>query len=76
MARYHFNVFPDGCGSDPDGTECADVYIAQSEAVRMSGEIIRDLGRRFWNAGQWRLEMTDDKGKTLFVVRFSAEEVT
>lgn len=75
MPRYHFHVFTDGEERDGDGYECADIYVAQSQAVRMSGEIIRDLGRRFWNGGEWRLEVTDTDGKTLFIVRFSAEDV-
>lgn len=76
MPRFYFNVFPDGPELDEVGSNCPDVYVAQSHAVRMAGEIMRDLGRMFWSGGEWRIEVTDADGKTLYVVRFSAHEVT
>lgn len=75
MALYFFNVFPDGSDPDSEGTECPDIYIAQSQAIRMAGEIMTDLGRRFWSGSQWRLEVSNRQGQTVFIVRFSAEEV-
>jgi hypothetical protein len=74
MPRFYFNVFPNGPERDQDGSECLDIYVAQSNAVRMAGEIMRDLGRKNWS-GEWRLEMSDAQGQNLFIVRFSAEEV-
>jgi hypothetical protein len=32
------------------------------------------MGARFWNGTEWKLEVTDDQGRTLFILRFSAEE--
>ena len=75
MPRYFFHVFDGVSTPDLEGTELADIYIAQSEAIRMSGEIMRDLGAKFWDGSDWRLEVTDADGRTLFIVRFSAEEV-
>ena len=75
MPRYFFNVFDGTSAPDAEGTECADIYVAQAEALRMSGEIMRDLGTRFWGGSEWRLEVTDVAGRTLFIIRFSAEEV-
>lgn len=76
MPRYFFNIYDGEPEPDLEGTECSDIYVAQAEAVRMSGEIMRDLGARFWNGGNWRLEVTDEGGRKLFIVYFSAEEVT
>jgi hypothetical protein len=76
MPRFYFNMFLDGAEPDEEGTECPDVYVAQAHAVRTAGEIMLDLGRRFWSGGEWRLELTDADGKRLFIVRFSAEEVS
>lgn len=74
MPRYFFNVFDGYSDLDDTGTEFPDIYTAQSEAIRVSGEIIRDMGARFWNGTQWRLEVTDEQSKVLFVLKFSAEE--
>ena len=75
LPRYYFNVFDGVSAPDAEGTECADIYVAQSEALRMSGEIMRDLGMRFWGDSEWRLEVTDAAGRILFIIRFSAEEL-
>ena len=75
MPRYFFNVFDGTSAPDAEGTECSDIYVAQAEALRMSGEIMRDLGMRFWGGSEWRLEVTDATGRKLFVIRFSAEEI-
>ena len=74
MPRYFFNVYDGTSAPDAEGTECADIYVAQAEALRMSGEIMRDLGTRFWGGSEWRLEVTDTAGRILFIIRFSAEE--
>ena len=75
MPRYFFHVFDGISKPDLEGSECEDIYIAQSEAIRMTGEIMRDLGAKFWDGDDWRLEVTDADGRKLFIVRFSAEEV-
>ena len=76
MPRYYFHVYDGQPSPDLEGTECADMYVAQAEAVRMAGEIMRDLGAKFWDGSDWRLEVTDAEGRKLFVVRFSAEEIS
>jgi len=32
------------------------------------------MGAKFWNSTEWRLEVADERGWALFVLRFSAEE--
>ncbi len=51
-----------------------DIYAAQEQAIRTSGEILRDMGGKFWDGTDWKLEMADEHGQVLFVLRFSAEE--
>jgi hypothetical protein len=75
VPRFFFHVYDDDALPDEDGSELPDIYTAQGEAIRMSGEIMRDLGKKFWNGSDWRLEVTDAEGRILFIVRFSAEEV-
>jgi hypothetical protein len=74
MPRYFFHVQDSSLSLDEDGTEFPDIYTAQAEAIRTSGEILRDMGARFWDGTEWRLEVADERGRVLFILRFSAEE--
>ena len=74
MPRYFFHVHDGTSDPDLEGTELPDVYVAQAEAIRMSGEIMRDLGDKFWTGDDWRLDVTDAEGRKLFAIHFSAED--
>ena len=74
MPRYFFNVYDGHSKLDTNGTELPEIYTAQSEAIRRSGEILRELGGKFWNGTEWKLEVTDANGTVLFVLNFSANE--
>ena len=74
MPRYFFHV-RDGCSlADTEGAEFPDIYSAQAQAIRTSGEILRDMGGRFWDGTVWKMEVADEHGRILFILRFSAEE--
>ncbi len=75
MPRYFFDIQQDG-RSDPDdlGTELPDIYAVQHEAVRASGEMLRDMGAKFWDVSAWAMEVRDEQQRLLFTLRFSAEE--
>jgi hypothetical protein len=74
MPRYFFHVQDGYLFPDSDGTELPDVYTAQSEAISTSGEILRDMGAKFWDGTDWGMEVADEHGQVLFVLRFTAEE--
>ena len=75
MPRYFFQIH-DGCSvRDSEGTELPDIYVAQGEAVRLSGAVLRDLAAKFWDEKDWKLEVTDELGQTLFILTFSVEEL-
>jgi hypothetical protein len=74
MPRYFFHVTDGYSERDTEGTELPDIYAAQHQAVRTSGELLRDMGGEFWNGTEWKLEVTDEQGQTLLTLRFSAEE--
>jgi hypothetical protein len=74
MPRYFFHVRDGYTARDSEGTELPDIYAAQEQAIHMSGEILRDMGGKFWNGTEWKLEVTDEHSEVLFVLRFSAEE--
>jgi hypothetical protein len=74
MPRYHFNVEDGAFHGDAEGSILSDLTSAREEAVRLSGEILRDAAREFWRKERWKLTVTDDRGSTLFSLRFLAEE--
>ena len=74
MPRYFFNVFDGKDILDEEGTELTNIYVAQAQAIRMCGELLREMGVKFWDGTEWRMEVSDDKGAILFVLRFSAQE--
>jgi len=74
MPRDFFHIY-DGKPDLDLEDEFADIYLAQSEAIRMSGEVMRDLGAKFWDGREWRLEVTDAEDRKLYIIHFSAEEV-
>jgi len=74
MPRYFFHVHDGVSLPDPEGTELRDIYEAQAEAVRLSGELLREIGREFWNGGNWQVKVTDGSGALLFTLTFTAIE--
>ena len=73
MPRYFFHVQNGLPSDDAEGTELRDIYAVQSNAIRLTGESLRDLSFEFWKGERWSLRVTDALGKTLFVVRVSVE---
>ena len=74
MPRYFFNIQDGRNIVDHTGTELPDIYAAQNEAIRYSGELLQEMGAKFWNETEWILRVSDENGRVLFVLRFSAEE--
>jgi hypothetical protein len=74
MPLFFFHVYDGRTALDDEGTELPDVYTAQAEAICMSGEILRDMGAKFWDGTEWRMEVADERSQILFALHFSAEE--
>ncbi len=75
MPLYFFDLKLDGrLYPDETGTELPDIYAVQHEAVRASGEMLRDMGGKFWDGSGWAMEVRDGKRRLLFTLHFSAEE--
>ncbi len=74
MPRYFFNVLHHSSGSDSEGSELPDIYAAQAEAVRLCGELIKEIAEKFWEEPLWRLEVIDHEKRRLFTLTFSAVE--
>ena len=76
MPRYFFHVHDGTSTRDIVGTELPDIFAAQDEAIRTSGELLREMGGKFWDGTEWSLEVTDEAGRVFFRLRFTAEEGT
>ena len=74
MPRYFFDVIYPSSEPDADGSEFPDIYAAQAAAVRLCGEVIRDIEAKFWDHPVWRLEVKSHDRRLLFTLTFSAEE--
>ena len=74
MPKFFFNIRDGYSYKDDTGIELPDIYAAQKEAIRYSGEVLREMGAKFWDETEWKLEVTDEGGRILFSLRFSAQE--
>jgi len=74
MPLYFFHVIDGTSHRDDCGTDLPDIYTAQAQAIRLSAEILREMGARFWNGAEWRLEVSDARDRILFLLSFSVEE--
>ena len=79
MTLYYFHLEDGQTLHDEEGMDLPNLAAAQDEALRSSGDFLRDgpVARdAFWKGTPWRLWVTDKpngEGKTLFALRFSAE---
>jgi hypothetical protein len=73
MPRYFFHVVDGKEIIDHDGTELADVAAARAEAIVVSGEMLKDMGGKFWNTGEWQIRVTDEAGDRVCALTFSAD---
>lgn len=79
MPLYYFHLEDGQILHDVTGLDFPDLAAAQNEALRTSGELLKDGPQApavLWNGRPWRLWVTDKpngEGKTLFTLRLSAE---
>ncbi len=73
MPRYYFHLKDGTTRMDEDGTELAGPDEARAMAVINAGEVLTDLGAKFWQSDEWRLWVTDENGATVCSLRFTSE---
>jgi len=74
VPRYFFNVLDRSAEPDLEGSEFPDIYAAQVAAVRLCGEIIKEMDGKFWEDSTWGLTVTSHDNKLLLTFTFSVEE--
>ncbi len=73
MPRFFFHIRDGTYLPDTEGTELPNIEAARIQAVRASGEAIRDLGVKFWDyQGEWAMNVTDEAGNKVVTLKFSA----
>lgn len=58
---------------DIDGTLLAGPEEAREEAVRLSGSLLKEIGKDFWKGETWFMEVEDEADGLLFTLTFSAQ---
>ena len=74
MPQYFFDVVSPSPCPDCEGFELPDIYAAQAAAVRLCGEMIREIDGNFWEEPVWRLEVKSHDLSLLYTFTFSAQE--
>ena len=75
MSRYFFHVCDGTVVLDDVGVELPDITSAQTTAVQLTAEILKDgMHGPLWSELCWRVEVTDSPqvgGRRFFAVNFS-----
>jgi hypothetical protein len=74
VPRYFFHVYDSVDLLDYEGTELTGPDEARVQAVVTAGELLRDVGGRFWNSPEWQLWVIDEAGQRICALKFSAED--
>ena len=70
MPKYFFVVrHGDETPHNSDGIEFPDIGAVQLEAIKSTGEILRDLDYPIGAGSEWRMEVVDEARKPLFSLR-------
>ena len=73
MPRYFFHIHDGRNIPDQDGTDLPDIKAVRGEAIRAAGEILADINGGLSHE-EWRMEVTDEVGRPVLTLRFSATE--
>jgi hypothetical protein len=73
MPRYFFVVRHGDQTDHSDGIEFPDISAVQLEAIKSTGEILRDFNYPIEAGSEWRMEVADEARKPLFSLRVTAQ---
>jgi len=73
MPRYFFDIKDGEDLTDVEGSIHADLASARVESIRYSGEVLREMPERFWNAETWIMTVSDQHRVPLFTLSFLAQ---
>lgn len=70
--RYFFDIVDGDDLPDRSGSGHADLAAARLEAIRYSGEVLREMPDRFWNAEEWKITVSDEHRSPRFTLKVLA----
>jgi hypothetical protein len=74
MPKYFFSVrHGDHTSEHEDGLDFPDIAAVQVEAIKSTGEILRDLDHALEAGSELRVEVADEARKPIFCLRVIAE---
>jgi hypothetical protein len=73
MPRYFFNVYHERAEPDDVGEELPDQHAAWKEATITAGQILQSLDGKLQPGRDWQMEVKDEFGASLYVIRVSAK---
>jgi hypothetical protein len=74
MPKYFFSVrHGDHTSEHEDGLDFPDIAVVQVEAIKSTGEILRDLDHALEAGSELRVEVADEARKPIFCLRVIAE---
>jgi hypothetical protein len=76
MNRYFFHVRDGHTSLDTVGLECAGMDEVRAEALKATGEILKELGPEFWKHRAWSMWVTDESEATLLTLQLSVSQPT
>ena len=71
MPLYFFHVRDGKSGPDTEGSELPDDAAARQEAISAASETVGELGKKFWDGGDWILQVVEHTGRLVMTLRFS-----
>ena len=73
MPRYFFHVRDGKDLPDTEGSELPDLNAVRTEALKASGEMLRDNkgGADFWSGHDWTMNVHDEAGRPVLTLRFA-----
>ena len=72
MPRYSINIWTDSQIAASAPVEKDDLTALQVEMARFVGEQLKDHAALIWQNQDWQIEVTDESGLIIYVLRVSA----
>ena len=74
MATYHIALRTESHVRETLEVERDDLTALRIELARFVGELLRDHAKEIWEDEDWRVDVTDEDGLILYVMKISATD--
>jgi hypothetical protein len=76
MPRYFFHVIDGLEIRDDQGVDLPHMNAVRAYAMQASGDMLKGGGHPdLWNGEDWKMIVTDEAGREVAILRFSAQQV-